>query len=480
MEHVFLGDLLDYLPSKKMASKLMEFKWYKECIHHLIEMGIEDPHIKGDSIDGAKVHPMLAVAILTHFRFEEVTYILYKLLEEAGIEPLNYIVQNIPEADELLSDGSAYIYAVKNDVTGLTKIGMTGNPKRRLKDLDTGNGVKLSYVLCEFVQNCSTLENKLHNTYLNKKKAGEWFKLTEDDISNIVKMVDDWFLYHQQRESLEHPSKFCHRICENCGRQFGVFFADIIRGKGMFCDNACAAQHRKSLKLEKKCKICNAPFKTIIQSKEFCSTECERLYSIIEPSYTMNVEVMAPVGKGSRISHRVCQLCHRVIALQDDKISTGQGVYCSKSCARISQSKTRYDLVCENCGIKFSSTNKEMKFCSIECEILKTGDCTSYALSEDVTKLIADYKPFVLDTELGLKYNIPKYRSKICEECGQAFEADIYDITRSGRMFCSNECQHKNINTPTKSKVCKICGVIFKTISDADFCSESCKQHYRS
>lgn len=477
MDHVFINDLVDYIPSRKMATKLPEYNWYKDCISYMILHGIDDPHIKGTNGDGAKVHPILAMAIITHFRLEEVVFALYNLLKEADIEPLNFIIDSIPESDELLTDGDSYIYIIKNEVTGLTKIGMTGNPKRRLKDLDTGNGVRLSYVLCEFVQNCSTLENKLHNMYKDKREAGEWFHLSDSDIDDIAKEVDSWFLQYNQENSSERPSKFCHRICEHCGRQFGVFFGDIIRGKGMFCDNACAAQHRKSLKLEKVCKMCGASFKTIVTSKEFCSTECERLYGIIDPNYKVNVTTVTPIGNGSRISHRVCHLCHRIISLQDDKISAGQGVYCSKSCARISQSKTRYNVACENCGITFSTTNKDMKYCSIECEIMKTGTCISYAFSDDIKQLVHDYIPFVMHPEKVKALNIPKYRNKICESCGKVFTVDEYEIRRHGTMFCSRDCQFGHMNTEqSKTKVCKTCGVLFKTILDSDYCSDTCKK----
>jgi hypothetical protein len=460
-----------------MVSKIHEYKWYKECINILIKNGIESPHIKGGMGYCAKIHPFLAFATITHFRYEEVIYLLYNMIENAGSEPLHYILENIPMVDDALVDGSAYIYLIKNDVTNLTKIGMTGNPKRRLKEIDTGNGVRLSYVLCEFVPNCSVLENKLHNKYKHVNGCREWFNLTETDINEITNLINDWVIRHYKKDMCDRPSKFCHRICEHCGRQFGVFYSDILRGKGMFCDNACASYHRKSTKIEKVCKLCGSPFKTTVMSKEFCSTECERLYSINNPLYKLNVEITRPIGHPNAISHRVCQLCHRIISLQDDKIVSGEGVFCSKSCARLSKHKIQYKKICEYCGLSFFTTYKDMKYCSIECEILDTGDCISYAFSDETKELILDYIPFVVNPTKVTALNLPKFRTKTCEECGNSFLVNIYDISRRGSMFCSRDCQFKNINSDTKAKVCKTCGVIFKTTHDKDYCSDTCENY---
>ena len=82
------------------------------------------------------------------------------------------------------------LYIIKNPLNNLYKIGYTeDNLKNRFNTLRTQSGCDFSL---EFAFNCEwkkyssrTLEKGLHNTFSEKRKIGEWFKLNKQDIHNI-------------------------------------------------------------------------------------------------------------------------------------------------------------------------------------------------------------------------------------------------------------------------------------------------------
>jgi hypothetical protein len=73
-----------------------------------------------------------------------------------------------------------YIMIDKN-LPGFYKIGKAINPKYREKTLQGEKPtISLIYICNE------NIESKLHSLYKHKRVRGEWFKLTDDEISNIV------------------------------------------------------------------------------------------------------------------------------------------------------------------------------------------------------------------------------------------------------------------------------------------------------
>lgn len=459
------------------APPLTDFSWYRECINYLISNGIHEPHIKGNHRSPALIHPLLAFMVVIHFRYVESLDFVYKLLEFHKDDPLFILLQNLPEKVES-TDTSSYVYVLKNEITGLTKIGMTNNPKRRLKELDTGNGVPLTYIFCEFVPGGSIFENKLHQIYANKCTTGEWFNLTDDDINNVIHETKKWCNEHSN-DSTDTPSKFCHRICEHCGRQFGVYYSDIIRGKGMFCGNACAASHRKTKKYDKICKVCQSPFKTIIQAKDICSTECERMYRLDNPEYVVNIDTLvsyAPKG----LHFRACECCGKIFSTTSQKMLAGSSICCSKQCTRnMSKETIKYKKECKHCGGIFYTRHKLMEFCSIECEITNTGDADSFKLSSEAREFIELYKHSLINNAENSnndKTNASKEKIRHCEECGNSITIkDRYEMRRGAGVFCCHDCSFKNIHNKTMYKVCKVCGDTYKTMKGIDYCCEECK-----
>ena len=80
--------------------------------------------------------------------------------------------------------GSIYIAKCQN----YYKIGQSKTPLKRIKTLKTANPYEVELIYqSELFENVRTIERKIQNDYSKKCIHGEWFKLTKNDISKIIK-----------------------------------------------------------------------------------------------------------------------------------------------------------------------------------------------------------------------------------------------------------------------------------------------------
>ena len=94
------------------------------------------------------------------------------------------------------SNHTEYVYFIKNDTTGLIKIGMTTNPHDRISSisytLKTATGIehKLRFIGIIYMTSSSMkdYESYLHKKYEQHRKYGEWFDLSEKEI------IDTYFI----------------------------------------------------------------------------------------------------------------------------------------------------------------------------------------------------------------------------------------------------------------------------------------------
>lgn len=80
-----------------------------------------------------------------------------------------------------------YIYLIQNKETLKYKIGVSKNPKKRLKQLQTGSGEDL--IIKEIYKSdiARKIESTFHNRYSHVRKRGEWFDLS---ISEEVEFIE--------------------------------------------------------------------------------------------------------------------------------------------------------------------------------------------------------------------------------------------------------------------------------------------------
>lgn len=77
-----------------------------------------------------------------------------------------------------------YIYVIcANTESNLVKIGFSAQPEKRLKQLQTGQGIALVLFHKEEVptESVRALERLIHKELRHKKSLGEWFSISPDD-----------------------------------------------------------------------------------------------------------------------------------------------------------------------------------------------------------------------------------------------------------------------------------------------------------
>ena len=72
-------------------------------------------------------------------------------------------------------------YLIKDTSSMLYKIGRSANPCIRHRDIKTGNPTTMLLMFCN-----SDIESILHKKYADKRVSGEWFKLSDHDITEIL------------------------------------------------------------------------------------------------------------------------------------------------------------------------------------------------------------------------------------------------------------------------------------------------------
>jgi hypothetical protein len=81
-----------------------------------------------------------------------------------------------------------YIYLIQSLENSYYKIGVSKHPKKRLKQLQTGNSSELKLVEIYQSEFAHQIEKTLQRRYLHLHKEGEWFDM---GISNEVSFIQE-------------------------------------------------------------------------------------------------------------------------------------------------------------------------------------------------------------------------------------------------------------------------------------------------
>jgi hypothetical protein len=81
-----------------------------------------------------------------------------------------------------------YLYAIKDTVTGLIKLGYSSDPRARLRELQVGSSSPLHLLYYESVEssNARLLESQLHRDFAHLRVRGEWFRLSDSEARNYI------------------------------------------------------------------------------------------------------------------------------------------------------------------------------------------------------------------------------------------------------------------------------------------------------
>ena len=75
-----------------------------------------------------------------------------------------------------------YIYLIQKNTESIYKIGISDNPLKRLKQLQTGNSARLHLIKVFAVKDARAIEKRLHRLLMFHRCSprGEWFNLSEE------------------------------------------------------------------------------------------------------------------------------------------------------------------------------------------------------------------------------------------------------------------------------------------------------------
>lgn len=91
-----------------------------------------------------------------------------------------------------------FVYLIQNLETSKYKIGVSKNPQKRIKQLQTGSGEELKLISVYETENARKIESALHNKFLMYKTNGEWFEFgisEEVDFTKTCKKIDEGIIF---------------------------------------------------------------------------------------------------------------------------------------------------------------------------------------------------------------------------------------------------------------------------------------------
>ncbi len=105
---------------------------------------------------------------------------------------------------ELQQEGKEYVYLAEFE-SGYCKIGVSINPRVRLKNVSNKNQISLKdYVL---VEGYYELEKILHKHFKEKRRYSEWFEINFYDLIKFVENLDYKHIYKEKKYKKEYNGK---------------------------------------------------------------------------------------------------------------------------------------------------------------------------------------------------------------------------------------------------------------------------------
>jgi hypothetical protein len=89
-----------------------------------------------------------------------------------------------------------YVYLMFSTERGDYKLGISKNPSRRIKQLQTGSGEKIELIDKYLTEYYSEVETSLHGLYAADHHLGEWFNLgivEANSFQDRCKLFDEYY-----------------------------------------------------------------------------------------------------------------------------------------------------------------------------------------------------------------------------------------------------------------------------------------------
>ena len=126
------------------------------------------------------------------------------------VDDYNKIAYPIKEGNFQGASSPNLCYVVYNNITKLTKVGITKNLKERLRALECQSGCSITtLIVLELEPECDEsalfIEQYVHYYFRDKRTIGEWFYLNIKDIieiKNLFWAIEGCFIEEIQREDI--------------------------------------------------------------------------------------------------------------------------------------------------------------------------------------------------------------------------------------------------------------------------------------
>jgi predicted GIY-YIG superfamily endonuclease len=105
---------------------------------------------------------------------------------------MNDFKKQLPRGSE---ESNGWVYIIRNESTGLYKIGVTIDLKRRVRQIQNIGGcictVSSAIELCESTSTKEEIEEDIHALFDHKRIISEWFELSEDQIQTAKEIISE-------------------------------------------------------------------------------------------------------------------------------------------------------------------------------------------------------------------------------------------------------------------------------------------------
>lgn len=132
---------------------------------------------------------------------------------EAETEKRSNYARSRSENRKKANNKETCVYLIKNPLNGLVKIGSSNKPERRLIELKNQLGNEELHILAVVENVEQKLESELHKQYEEYCSYNEWFKLTKNQIEEII--TTNHMNNHMNNHMMKHMYKHMENENEN-------------------------------------------------------------------------------------------------------------------------------------------------------------------------------------------------------------------------------------------------------------------------
>lgn len=125
-------------------------------------------------------------------------------------------------------DGFVYVLIS----SGYFKIGRSKSPQRRLSDLQMATPHKIDLYMHVHTERPDYVEKELHLRFHNKRKRGEWYELSNEDLYELERLMTLVGKIHYNKNVKRIKYSFRDEGIKNM-RQEGATYAQIAKSYGI-------------------------------------------------------------------------------------------------------------------------------------------------------------------------------------------------------------------------------------------------------